>query len=90
MSTQHTQPADFGANQWLVEEMYQAYQQDPSAVDPAWHEFFVDYRPEQQTGPNGATTAGGGNSAGSSAGSSAPPAPAETAPAAPAAAAPQP
>ncbi|PZS27626.1 MAG: multifunctional oxoglutarate decarboxylase/oxoglutarate dehydrogenase thiamine pyrophosphate-binding subunit/dihydrolipoyllysine-residue succinyltransferase subunit [Pseudonocardiales bacterium] len=57
MSTQHAQPADFGANQWLVEEMYQAYQQDPSTVDPAWHDFFVDYRPEPPGGPNGRTAA---------------------------------
>jgi 2-oxoglutarate decarboxylase len=41
-STSH-QASDFGPNEWLVEEMYQRFQEDPSAVDPAWHEFFADY-----------------------------------------------
>jgi len=36
---------DFGANEWLVEEMYERYLADPNAVDAAWHEFFADYRP---------------------------------------------
>jgi 2-oxoglutarate decarboxylase len=35
---------DFGANEWLVEEMYERYLKDPSSVDEAWHEFFADYR----------------------------------------------
>ena len=37
--------AQFGPNEWLVDEMYQRYLADPSSVDPAWHEFFADYRP---------------------------------------------
>ncbi|SFN13243.1 2-oxoglutarate decarboxylase [Pseudonocardia ammonioxydans] len=41
-STSH-QASGFGPNEWLVEEMYQRFQEDPSAVDPAWHEFFADY-----------------------------------------------
>jgi 2-oxoglutarate decarboxylase len=81
VSTQHTPPADFGANQWLVEEMYQAYQQDPAAVDPAWHDFFVDYRPDQPGGGNGATTADAPGTAGPSAAE--PPAPPAQAPAPP-------
>jgi 2-oxoglutarate decarboxylase len=36
---------DFGANEWLVEEMYERYLADPKSVDAAWHEFFADYRP---------------------------------------------
>ena len=32
--------ADFGANEWLVDEMYERYQQDPNSVDRAWWEFF--------------------------------------------------
>jgi 2-oxoglutarate decarboxylase len=36
---------DFGANEWLVEEMYERYLADPQAVDAAWHDFFADYRP---------------------------------------------
>ena len=37
--------ADFGANEWLVEEMYERYLADPTSVDAAWHDFFADYRP---------------------------------------------
>ncbi|HEX6968472.1 MAG TPA: multifunctional oxoglutarate decarboxylase/oxoglutarate dehydrogenase thiamine pyrophosphate-binding subunit/dihydrolipoyllysine-residue succinyltransferase subunit, partial [Micromonosporaceae bacterium] len=49
MSTQQTSQDDplagFGPNEWIVEEMYQRYLTDPDSVDPAWHDFFVDYRP---------------------------------------------
>ncbi|MFB9956457.1 multifunctional oxoglutarate decarboxylase/oxoglutarate dehydrogenase thiamine pyrophosphate-binding subunit/dihydrolipoyllysine-residue succinyltransferase subunit [Cellulomonas denverensis] len=37
--------ADFGANAWLVDELYEQYLQDKTAVDPAWWEFFEGYRP---------------------------------------------
>jgi 2-oxoglutarate dehydrogenase E1 component len=33
-------PAEFGANEWLVEEMYDQYSKDPSSVDPVWVKFF--------------------------------------------------
>src|SRR3954467_11808959 len=36
----------FGQNEWLVEEMYRKFREDPSSVDPSWHEFLVDYSPE--------------------------------------------
>jgi 2-oxoglutarate decarboxylase len=36
--------AQFGTNEWLVEEMYQRFLDDPASVDPAWHDFFADYR----------------------------------------------
>ena len=42
--------ADFGANEWLVEELYQRYLADPGSVDRAWWSFFADYHP---TLPNG-------------------------------------
>ncbi|MFZ0902930.1 MAG: hypothetical protein WAN71_03405, partial [Mycobacterium sp.] len=45
----------FGQNEWLVEEMYRKFREDPSSVDPSWHEFLVDYNPEP-TG-DGSTTA---------------------------------
>ena len=35
----------FGPNEWLVDEMYERYQQDPSSVDKAWWDFFADYTP---------------------------------------------
>ncbi|TAM82080.1 MAG: hypothetical protein EPN43_13915, partial [Jatrophihabitans sp.] len=37
-------PSEFGANEWLVEEMYERYRSDPGSVDAAWHDFFADYR----------------------------------------------
>jgi 2-oxoglutarate dehydrogenase E1 component len=36
---------DFGANDWLVDEMYEQYLQDPSSVDPAWVEYFKNNKP---------------------------------------------
>ena len=32
---------DFGANDWLIEEMVEAYSSDPNSVDPAWRAFFA-------------------------------------------------
>ncbi|MEV8567241.1 multifunctional oxoglutarate decarboxylase/oxoglutarate dehydrogenase thiamine pyrophosphate-binding subunit/dihydrolipoyllysine-residue succinyltransferase subunit [Streptomyces sp. NPDC051322] len=47
-------PADaFGPNEWLVDEIYQQYLQDPNSVDRAWWDFFADYKP----GSAGATDA---------------------------------
>ena len=34
---------DFGANQWLVQDMYETYLADPNSLAPAWHDFFADY-----------------------------------------------
>ncbi len=34
----------FGANSWLVEEMYEQYVADPDSVGASWREFFEDYR----------------------------------------------
>ncbi|KAA0079498.1 multifunctional oxoglutarate decarboxylase/oxoglutarate dehydrogenase thiamine pyrophosphate-binding subunit/dihydrolipoyllysine-residue succinyltransferase subunit [Mycolicibacterium sp. P9-64] len=70
-------PSPFGQNEWLVEEMYRKFREDPSSVDPSWHEFLVDYSPEPTTD----ATASNGNGR-----APAPPAPAP----APAAAAPAP
>lgn len=33
--------ADFGANEWLIDEMRDAYAADPTSVDPKWREFFA-------------------------------------------------
>src|SRR6516165_4866467 len=38
---------DFGANEWLVDELYQRYLTDPDSVDRAWWSFFADYRPSR-------------------------------------------
>ncbi len=64
----------FGQNEWLVEEMYRKFREDPSSVDPSWHEFLADYRPEA-TGPAAA------NGHPAPAPAVAPPAPAAQAPA---------
>ncbi|MBC9733194.1 multifunctional oxoglutarate decarboxylase/oxoglutarate dehydrogenase thiamine pyrophosphate-binding subunit/dihydrolipoyllysine-residue succinyltransferase subunit [Nocardioides marmotae] len=34
-------PADFGANEWLVEEMHEQYKLDPGSVDPMWVKYFA-------------------------------------------------
>ncbi|WP_306372040.1 hypothetical protein, partial [Nocardia sp. CC216A] len=66
----------FGQNQWLVDEMYQKYKQDPSSVDESWHEFLADYTPEN--------TADGNSQAATPAAAATPaPAPAPPRPAAP-------
>ena len=41
---------DFGANDWLVDEMYEQYLQDPSSVDPAWVEYFKTNKPGATAG----------------------------------------
>src|SRR3954468_21597011 len=63
----------FGQNEWLVEEMYRKFREDPSSVDPSWHEFLVDYSPEPTT--EAQSTTGNGQPA------QAPVAPPEPAPA---------
>src|SRR5947209_4636772 len=37
--------ATLGPNEWLVDEMYDQYRQDPSSVSESWREFFADYHP---------------------------------------------
>ncbi|MGH8969674.1 MAG: multifunctional oxoglutarate decarboxylase/oxoglutarate dehydrogenase thiamine pyrophosphate-binding subunit/dihydrolipoyllysine-residue succinyltransferase subunit [Actinomycetes bacterium] len=39
--------AAFGPNEWLVDEIYQQYLEDPESVDRAWWEFFEDYQPHE-------------------------------------------
>ncbi|WP_372727345.1 multifunctional oxoglutarate decarboxylase/oxoglutarate dehydrogenase thiamine pyrophosphate-binding subunit/dihydrolipoyllysine-residue succinyltransferase subunit [Nocardioides sp.] len=46
--------ADFGANEWLVEEMYDQYKSDPSSVDPTWVTYFKANKPGSGTS-NGST-----------------------------------
>ncbi|GIE83862.1 alpha-ketoglutarate decarboxylase [Actinoplanes regularis] len=71
VSTQQTSQdnplADFGPNEWIVDEMYQRYLADPTSVDPAWHDFFADYKPAMASGsiatPDEATAANATKSA---------------------------
>jgi 2-oxoglutarate decarboxylase len=46
--------ADFGPNEWLVDELYQQFLQDKTSVDQAWWEFFADYQPTDGARSNGA------------------------------------
>ncbi len=41
--TQQADAAGFGMNEWLVQEKYQSFLDDPASVDPVWREFFGDY-----------------------------------------------
>ncbi|GAB3704059.1 multifunctional oxoglutarate decarboxylase/oxoglutarate dehydrogenase thiamine pyrophosphate-binding subunit/dihydrolipoyllysine-residue succinyltransferase subunit [Mariniluteicoccus flavus] len=34
--------SDFGANDWLLDEMFDRYQQDPSSVDDSWKAYFEE------------------------------------------------
>ncbi len=58
-SSTSTSSDQFGPNEWLVEEMYQRFLLDPSSVDPAWHDFFADYRPGDASPTAPARAAGG-------------------------------
>ena len=53
--------ADFGPNEWLVDELYQQYLQDKDSVDQAWWEFFADYH--RTDAGNGSVTSSGSGSA---------------------------
>ncbi|MCW2808757.1 MAG: 2-oxoglutarate dehydrogenase component [Marmoricola sp.] len=39
-STEDSSMSGFGANEWLVDEMYERYQKDPHSVDKVWWDFF--------------------------------------------------
>src|SRR3954463_10332229 len=74
-NSQENPLAGFGPNEWIVEDMYQRYLADPTSVDPAWHDFFADYKPVPDGIEQQATTKpAAGNSA--PAATTKPPAPA--------------
>src|SRR5580692_10973046 len=80
--------ADFGPNQWLVDELYQRYQADPGSVDRAWWSFFADYQPspDSAAAPSAGTQSAAAQSPATQASPPASaPAPASAAPASPAA-----
>ncbi|HTW17755.1 MAG TPA: multifunctional oxoglutarate decarboxylase/oxoglutarate dehydrogenase thiamine pyrophosphate-binding subunit/dihydrolipoyllysine-residue succinyltransferase subunit [Nocardioides sp.] len=58
-STSAGPPADdFGANEWLVEEMYEQYKKDPGSVDATWVKFFKNgHGSNAPTATNGAPAA---------------------------------
>jgi 2-oxoglutarate dehydrogenase E1 component len=80
--------AAFGANDWLVEDLYQQYLRDKSSVDPAWWDFFAGFSGAKDDGatsesapeakaddapPNGAPPSGGASNGGASNGAPEPP-----------------
>src|SRR5499427_5115851 len=85
-TTEHSGPesqagvagTDFGANEWLVDELYQRYLADPSSVAMAWWNFFADYQPPAGSPVPAAEPA----TAAADSAPAAPAAPAEPAPAA--------
>ena len=48
---------DFGANDWLVEEMYERFQSDPSSVPAEWVTYFQN---NPQAGKPATTAPGAG------------------------------
>ncbi|MEU2595830.1 multifunctional oxoglutarate decarboxylase/oxoglutarate dehydrogenase thiamine pyrophosphate-binding subunit/dihydrolipoyllysine-residue succinyltransferase subunit [Streptomyces hirsutus] len=83
--------AAFGANEWLVDEIYQQYLQDPNSVDRAWWDFFADYKPGAPQASAPVNNAATGTAGTTTAAPATPARPAATpAPAAPQPAAPQP
>ncbi|HSX67258.1 multifunctional oxoglutarate decarboxylase/oxoglutarate dehydrogenase thiamine pyrophosphate-binding subunit/dihydrolipoyllysine-residue succinyltransferase subunit [Nocardioides sp.] len=80
MAEQNNPLSDFGANEWLVDEMFEQYKKDPSSVGPEWTSYFAARNGSGTPAPAAAAPA---------AAPAASPAPAAPAPAAsPAAAAP--
>ena len=57
-SPEGTPLTDFGPNAWLVDELYQRYQEDPDSVDRAWWDFFADYQPSIETTAEATTGTG--------------------------------
>lgn len=47
----------FGPNEWMVDEIYHQYLADPHAVDPAWWDFFADYKPGERSSAGAETSA---------------------------------
>ncbi|NED97256.1 multifunctional oxoglutarate decarboxylase/oxoglutarate dehydrogenase thiamine pyrophosphate-binding subunit/dihydrolipoyllysine-residue succinyltransferase subunit [Phytoactinopolyspora alkaliphila] len=51
-------PASFGPNEWLVEELYASWLDDPASVDPQWAEYFQTQ--DKQTSTRSASTSTNG------------------------------
>ena len=48
---------DFGANSWLVDEMYEQFRRDPASVGESWQEFFSDYKTQAEVAATAPSTA---------------------------------
>jgi len=54
----HDTSSEFGANEWLVEEMLEQYERDPNSVAPEWVRYFQSNGQDHGTaGANGTRTA---------------------------------
>lgn len=47
---------DFGANSWLVDEMYEQFRRDPASVGESWQEFFSDYKTQAEVAATAPST----------------------------------
>ena len=89
MTTPEPSAGSFGANSWLVEEMYEQFRSDPDSVSDTWREFFDDYKTLAPVAPVAPAPQPAGSGAVAAAPATAPaPAAAPASAAAPAAAAP--
>jgi 2-oxoglutarate dehydrogenase E1 component len=58
LSTDNNQPdSDFGANEWLVAEMYAQWQEDPNSVDQSWWPILERYQLSQTAEGSGPAAA---------------------------------
>ncbi|MWC00361.1 2-oxoglutarate dehydrogenase E1 subunit family protein, partial [Agromyces seonyuensis] len=74
----------FGANEWLVDEMYEKFLADPQSVDETWRAMLAQYRPDNApaAAPAATTPAPPAQAPTSNGPAGSPEAPAATAPAA--------
>ncbi|WP_423181772.1 multifunctional oxoglutarate decarboxylase/oxoglutarate dehydrogenase thiamine pyrophosphate-binding subunit/dihydrolipoyllysine-residue succinyltransferase subunit [Arthrobacter sp. NyZ413] len=49
----HRLPEEFGGNEWLVDELYERYQQDKNSVDAKWWPLFESFDTADGTSSNG-------------------------------------
>ena len=49
----HRLPEEFGGNEWLVDELYEQYQQDKNAVDAKWWPLFESFDSGSGSSSNG-------------------------------------
>ncbi len=61
-STEDSSMSGFGANEWLVDEMYERYQNDPNSVDKAWWDFFDKDQHHGDESVTGSTDSGSNGS----------------------------
>src|SRR6478752_6116151 len=52
----HRLPEEFGGNEWLVDELYEQYQQDKNAVDAKWWPLFESFDSGNGSSSNGNST----------------------------------